>query len=171
MEFFEEIQNYTEEELELIISTQTDLYSEAEMVELKKLLEVRKREKKAAHDALIISRLPETITCEKCDGPNPFSNEQCQFCGYSLDKSKYYTDEYYEQLEQARLREQTQPSSESSDTYAFHYIISFLIPLAGLVLGATMLPGDNIEKTSCGKSCIVISVFSCAVYAILLGVL
>lgn len=170
MSFLDEIQKYTDEELELIISTQVDLYSNDEMSELKKLLEARIRDKKAAHDSLVLSRLPKTIHCEKCDAPNPFSNDQCDYCGHLLNKSKYYTDEYYEQNEKTKLESDTSISSVDDTSYTFHYIISFLIPLVGFILGATMLASDNDEKSSCGKTCIIISIFSCISYTILLTI-
>ena len=164
MDFADEIKNYTDDELELIISTQEDLYSEEEMEQLKALLAERERIKREEYEAKVLSRLPETIICEKCDGPNPFSNQICVYCSHKLDKTKYYTDEYYEQ------EEEESPGSQS-ESYTFHYIISFLIPLVGFIVGAIMLANDNAEKRSCGKACIITGIVSMIVSAFVIGLL
>ena len=123
----------------------------------------RTRKKQEEYEAKIVSRLPQTINCEKCDGPNPFSNKVCDFCGHKLDKAKYYTDEYYER---AVNRNEPDEISKDSESYTFHYIISFLIPLIGFIVGAVMLANDNAEKQSCGKSCIIIGILSMIVSTI-----
>lgn len=156
MSFAEEIQHYTDEELELIISTQKDLYSEEEMAQLKALQSERKRLKREEYEARVLSRLPETISCEKCDGPNLFSNKYCDFCGHKLNKTKYYTDEYYEWKEDDEEPEE----SSGGDSYTFHYIISILVPLVGFIVGAVMLANDDTEKRSCGKICIILGIAS-----------
>lgn len=166
MNFTDEIKNYTDDELELIISTQKELYSEEEMEQLKALQAERKRIKREEYEAKVLSRLPETINCEKCDGPNPFSNKVCDYCGHKLDKAKYYTDEYYEWEEDSK---ETDEPSNQGDSYTFHYIISFLIPLIGFIVGAIMLANDNAEKRSCGKACIIIGIVSMIVSAIFVG--
>lgn len=168
MDFADEIKNYTDDELKLIISTQKDLYSEEEMEQLKALQAERKRIKREEYEAKVLSRLPETIICEKCDGPNPFSNQICVYCGHKLDKTKYYTDEYYEQIEENKEAES--PGSQS-ESYTFHYIISFLIPLVGFIVGAIMLANDNAEKRSCGKVCIITGIVSMIVSAFVIGLL
>lgn len=166
MNFADEIKSYTDDELQLIISTQKDLYSEDEMEQLIALQAERERIKQEVHDAMVLSRLPETIICEKCDGPNSFSNTVCDFCGHKLDKAKYYTDEYYE-----RKEEDQEPESNSSknDSYTFHYIISFIIPLVGFIAGAIMLANNDAEKRACGKTCIIIGIVSMIVLAIFVG--
>ena len=154
MDFIDEIKNYTDDELDLIISTQKDLYAKEEMEQLKALYAERMRIKKEEHEAKILARLPETITCEKCEGPNPFSNTVCEYCGHKFDKSKYYTDEYYERKEQKE--------ADQGSSYIFHYIISLLFPIIGFIIGVAMLASSkNAKKMSVGASCIVISIVSC----------
>ena len=166
MGFSEEIRNYTDEELELIISTQKDLYTEEEMAELQALQGERKRLKREEYEATVLARLPETIHCEKCDGPNPFSNKVCAFCGQPLDKSKYYTDGYYEWTEETAGNEEDERTDQKEESYTFHYVISFLIPLIGFIMGAVMLAGNDAEKRSRGKACILIGIFSVVFAAI-----
>ena len=164
MDIYDEIKDYTIDELELIISTQKDLYSDEEMKQIQSLL----KEKQAQHDAErraeLMARLPDTILCPKCDGPNPFSNEKCCFCGQILDKSKYYTDEYYDTpIEDDDI----DTSDNNGDSFTFHYIISFLIPLIGFIVGAIMLASYDIEKRSCGKACIILGIASILISSII----
>ena len=156
MSFADEIKSYTDEELDLIISTQKDLYSEEEVAQLQALLNERERIKREEYEAKVLARLPETINCEKCDGPNSFSNKVCDFCGHELNKAKYYTDEYYEW-------------TEENDSYTFHYVISFIIPLIGFIVGAVMLANDDAEKRTCGKACIIIGIVSTVVFSVFKG--
>lgn len=169
MDFSEEIENYTDEELELIISTQKDLYTDEEMAQLQALQDKRAQKKKEEHESQVIERLPEIINCEKCDGPNEFSNKVCVFCGHKLDKSKYYTDEYYEQYNEDDERNEDDECNEDKpsnaaanggESFTFHYVISFLIPFVGLIVGAVMLANDDKNKSACGKVCIIIGIVS-----------
>lgn len=165
MNFTNEIQKYTDEELDLIISSQQELYSEDEMQQLRALQSARKKKRQEEYQAKVLSRLPDVIKCEKCDGPNPFSNETCDFCGHKLDKAKYYTDEYYEMAEES---EEPTVDSDAGERYTFHYIISFLIPFVGFIVGAVMLANDDAEKRSCGKVCIIFSIVSIIVSSIVM---
>ena len=165
MSFIDEIQNYTDEELELIISSQQELYSEEEMQQLRALQSARKKKKQEEYQAKVLSRLPDIIKCEKCDGPNSFSNKVCDFCGHKLDKAKYYTDEYYEMSEE---NDEPEEESDVGERYTFHYVISFLIPFVGFIVGAVMLANDDAEKRSCGKVCIILSIVSFVVSAIVM---
>lgn len=166
MTFAEEINNYTDEELDIIISTQKDLYSRDEMAQLQALKAERTHIKQEAYIAMVLARLPETINCEKCDGPNPFSNNVCDYCGHKLNKDKYYTDEYYEQSADKNPPEEV---NNSGNSYTFHYIISFLIPFIGFIVGAIMLANDDSEKSSCGKACIIIGIISMIISSVFIG--
>ncbi|MBR4852667.1 MAG: hypothetical protein IKV01_03595 [Clostridia bacterium] len=156
MNFLDEIKDYSYEDLDLIIASQRELYSDDEWDALLDLYEKKKRIKQDELEA----RLPKTIPCVKCDGPNPFSNDTCCFCGCKLEKTKYYKDEYYE-------TKQGEQTSSEEESYTFQYIISFLIPLIGFISGAIMLASDDYEKRSCGKICIAIGLVSTVVSTIL----
>ena len=80
--------------------------------------------------------LPNEIECPKCFGPNSFSNDNCSFCGAKLNKEKYYNLEYYNKDKE----------NEEKTSYSFQYIISYIIPLVGLILGAILLSKEEIEK-------------------------
>jgi len=166
MNFEDEIRNYTIEELEIIVSTQKDLYTEEEMNQLKKLLALKRQVAYDERERNILERLPKEILCDKCDGPNSFSNETCVFCGHKLNKSKYYTDEYYEKLDVV----DDESSDNSKDSYTFQYVISFIIPLVGFIVGGIMLANDDDEKRSHGKVCIVVGIVSILICAVCMGV-
>lgn len=136
MTFYDEIKDYTPDDLEVIIATQKDLYTEEEMAQMQSLLKQKLEVQQAEYRAKVIARLPNTILCPKCDGPNDFSNEECVFCSLKLDKTKYYQDEYYDSLESD---EDIEFDGNCGKSYAFHYIISLIVPLVGFIVGAIML--------------------------------
>ncbi len=155
--FLEEIKSYTLEDLELIYETQKDLYTSEEMeLIFEKINEIKKAEIERINEML-----PSEINCPKCDGPNPFSNDVCGFCGHKIDKSKYYNPEYYERLEI------DEDESDGGNSYTFQYIISFLIPLVGYILGAILLSKDSEEEKHVGKTCIILGIVSAVISVII----
>ena len=84
VEFQKEVESYSDEDLEIIINTQRDLYDTDEMLFMEEEM-LRRKEKKKEQ---IIAKLPKEIKCPKCDGPNPFQNTICDFCGYNLEDEK-----------------------------------------------------------------------------------
>ena len=170
MSFKDEIEKYTDDEIDIIIETQKELYSEEEISQLMQLQNKRKKIKEEARQKEILNRLPKTIVCEKCGGPNSFSNENCEFCGYKLDKDKYYEDKYYEQNSNKtnELDDVGSKEEDKGESYTFHYIISILIPLVGFILGAVMLGSDDSGKCSRGKVCIILGIVSAIVSGVVL---
>ena len=159
-DFLEEIKDNTLDELEFIYETQKDLYSQEEMEIIKdKIEDFKKKEIEK-----IEKMLPKEIECPKCFGPNEFKNESCTFCGAKLNKEKYYTLEYYNNYKE-------NIEIEEKESYSFQYIISFLIPLGGFILGAIMMSKENDEKVSIGKKCVVVSITSIIIYVISIIVL
>lgn len=142
--FTKEIQEYSIEELELIYETQKDLYSEEEM----QLIKMRIKELSQLEKEEFEKNLPKEIICEKCEGPNSFVNDSCIFCGTKLEKDKYYNREYYEK------------SYDIGNENKFIYVISFLIPLIGFILGAILLSKNSSDEKSLGKDCIMSGITS-----------
>lgn len=165
-DFMKEIEKLTLDELELIFETQKDLYSQEEMDLICRRIADVKAEEKEKRDAWIAENLPKEIRCPKCDGPNPFSNDRCQFCGHKFDKSKYYDPAYYESGEEHDSEDLQEPGK----SYTFHCVISFLIPLIGFILGAIMLGKGEEEEVSVGKVCIILSIVSIVISAIAWGI-
>lgn len=156
-EFISELRAYSVDDLELIKDTQQDLYTEDEMKVIYTIIE----EKRRALEKEQLTKLPTEIKCHKCDGPNPFQNEQCQFCGCKLDKQKYYDLNF-----QSESDEDIEGIIESNGGYGFQYIVSFLIPLIGLILGAILLSKEDIDSCSHGKVCIVLGIISMLISSI-----
>ena len=151
-DFLKEIKEYSIDELELIYETQKDLYTIEEMDMIRKQIELLQKKEKKAEKEKIEKMLPKEIKCSKCEGPNSFKNDTCIFCGATLEKSKYYNLDYYSNNEDIQERE--------VDSNTFRYVISFLIPLVGYILGAILLSKDNADEKSIGKSCIVLGIVS-----------
>ena len=97
-DFYKEVSGYSDDDLVTIIETQKDLYSIEEMEVLEEELQVR-----AQKDKNLFAKMPKEkrkmllaaineenceIRCPKCDGPNPFLNSVCDFCGYNLEGEK-----------------------------------------------------------------------------------
>ena len=164
MNFIDEIKNYSIDDLELIIETQKDLYSDEELSIMKSMVKNKKIEEDLELQEKIKSCLPSTIICEKCDAPNNFENDICEFCEAKIEKSKYYSKEYFEQQEDVTF-------DDSKSSYTFHYLAAILIPLIGFITGAIMIANDDDEKRFCGKTCIILGVVSIVLSTIIISVM
>ena len=161
--FLNEIKQYSADDLRLILNTQQELYSNEELEFIEEQLEKRIEQDKKDEEDFIQQHLPDEITCPKCDGINPFENEKCCYCGHTFDKSKYYKKEYY-------LHDETETAAEEETdkrSYTFQYIISFLIPLVGFILGAILLSKDDEEEKTAGKTVIILGIVSIVIGTII----
>lgn len=154
-EFIKEIEGYSIEELELIYETQKDLYTEEEMLLIHKQIEMYEQKEKEKIEKL----LPKELQCPKCEGPNSFENDECVFCGSKLDKTKYYDLDYYEKQNE-ELEELSGTQTKEGESNVFRYVVSFLIPLIGYILGAILLSKDSSDEKSAGKNCILLGISS-----------
>lgn len=78
--FAKEVESYSDDDLELIIKTQQDLYDADEMDFMRKELQRRKEQQLLEK----FSDAPESVFCPKCGFENPFENDQCAICGCYL---------------------------------------------------------------------------------------
>ncbi len=159
-DFSKEIEKYSVDDLNLIIETQQELYSLEEMDLIKAILEKKIILEAEEREARIIDNLPETIICPKCDGPNSFNNDVCAFCGSKINKDIYYQEEYYKEDDYSDGYGNDYIEETQGNSYLFQYIISFIIPLVGFIMGAIMLTKEDGEKCACGKKCILVGVVS-----------
>ena len=162
--FLKELQQYSADDLRLILNTQQDLYSPDELKLIEEQLENRINQDKKDEEEFIKKHLPDEIPCPKCDGVNPFENEKCCYCGHTFDKSKYYNINYY-------LQEESETAAEEETdkhSYTFQYVISFLIPLVGFILGAILLSKDDEEEKSAGKSCVILGIVAVIISTIII---
>lgn len=162
--FLEEISTYSIYDLKLIFETQKDLYSAEEMELIQNRIQELEEKQSQAQKEFIEKNLPKEILCPKCDGANPFENDTCCFCGYKLDKRKYYSIEFYQNDDSGEIVAQEE---ENSSSYTFQFVISLLIPLVGFILGSILLGKDDEYKKSKGKTCIILGIVSTVICAIL----
>lgn len=157
--FVKEINSYSIDDLQLIISTQQNLYSEEEMTYIKSCLSAKK-------DNFIKSHIPKEITCPKCGGVNDFNQAECSFCTVKLNKDKYYDIDYYKSQDDT---EETKYNKNESQSYAFQFIVSLIIPIVGLVMGGIFLADNDEDRVSAGKTCTVLAMASLIISGIILA--
>ena len=61
------------------------------------------------------------------------------------------------------MKENSETAAEEetdNKSYTFHYVISFLIPLVGFILGAILLSKDDEEEKTVGKTLIILGIIS-----------
>lgn len=188
-----ELEGYSLEELQEIHDTQQDLYSAEEIEHMASFIASRRDaldDECRRLEAMVEERLPEEMECQKCGGPNEFTNVKCKFCGAALDKSEYYDDAravLYGEVRDGfhaddRLRDEAfsrffaeeeafddgegdarQPiavPSAGEKSYTFHYVISVVIPLVGFIMGGILLTKEDEEDRFAGKVCIVAGIIS-----------
>lgn len=148
----QELLSLSIDDIELILTDQLDLYSELEIAFLKeRLIALRAEEKmllEKQQKELQDERkrnLPSEIVCPKCDGINPSSNKQCQYCSYIFKEKDYYA--------KSDDKEKPEKLKEDSDRSLFY--IAFLLPILGIIIGLIYISKD---KEDLGKSLIKFSV-------------
>lgn len=138
MEFKQEHEKYSIEELELIINTQQDLYTEEEMNCLVDILS----QKRETADIERINNLPKEIECPKCDMINPIENEKCQYCEFEFGSDKYqyaidniddYDDDIFGYIEHDDETYDNESDDIDKDMF------SFIIPLVVFILLAILI--------------------------------
>lgn len=157
--FIKEIEQYSLDDLKLIFETQKDLYSPEELALIQQRIQIIEKEEAEERNKWLEQHIPKEIICPKCDGPNAFENHQCAFCGQVLDKTKYFNLNYYLSEEDHEENEEAF-SSDRRQSFTFQYIVSFLIPLVGFILGAILLGKDCDEEKNVGKTCIILGIVS-----------
>ena len=152
-DFEKEYQKYSVDDLELIIKTQQDLYTDEEKQYLMDLLNKKKKKIKIEQ----IKKIPKEFQCPKCDAIIPSNSKECPYCKYKFKQSDY---------DYALNRSESDNEEESSGNLV-SYIFSFLIPLVGLILGPILLSKDDEDKKESGVICIVIAIISIVISSII----
>lgn len=158
-EFLNEIKEYSLDDLRLIYEGQKDLYSQEELKIIYDKITHLEEEENKAKETWIKEHLPKEINCPKCDGPNSSENDCCSFCGYKFDKNQFLI------LDENENCKCDNKEDEEDESYTFQYIISFLIPLIGFIIGAIFLTKDNKEEKEVGKGCILVAIVSVIISA------
>ena len=114
------------------------------MEELKERLKLRKRNSEKSVKEYVISQRPEKFRCPKWDGENISTNIKCGYCGYVFREKDYYNDEVSTEKDEC---------GENSNMVL--YVISFLLPLVGIILGVIYIGKDENDL---GKLLILFSI-------------
>jgi len=142
--FTNDIKKMSIDDIELILEDQLDMYNKDEINLLKEELKRRKELEEA-------QSLNRVIRCIKCDGENLLSDEACKYCGYKINKNRYKSD-----------NEEDKEEKEVANSNRSLYIISFLIPIVGIILGIVYIGKDEEDL---GKSLIIFSIFIIIIYS------
>lgn len=99
--------------------------------------------------------------CPKCGSKLKVGVRNCPDCGEFLAIGKTW--------EQKRRSGNYYTNNGSSNT--FLYVLSFLIPLVGIIAGAIFLTNSDESKKSAGKTCVILGLVGPALYVILIVIL
>lgn len=97
-----------------------------------------------------VENRPEEFRCPKCDGINKSSGKKCAFCGYNFKRNDYFNGKDIQ---------------EYNHSNAVLYIISFLFPIIGIILGIVYIKKDEDEL---GKSLLIFSVVFLVIFSIII---
>lgn len=63
----------------------------------------------------------------------------------------------------------TDSQDSKENRFLFQYVISFIIPIVGFIMGAIMMAGENEDRVSKGKVCIILGIISVILYLIIVS--
>lgn len=98
--------------------------------------------------------------CPECGEKLIIGTRNCKYCGAFISKT-IKNESYVRNYDY----------SKNSSISLFTYIISFLIPLIGFIIGAIFLTQDDYEKNDAGKVCIVLGVISILLNIIVISII
>lgn len=134
-----EIKELNIHEVYYILLNEKNLYTSKEIAMLeqrKKELDIKYKEEEYIEE---VKNRPLEFKCPKCDGINKSSNVKCEYCGYIFKREDYFNNE----------------DVSEKNSNIFLYIISFLLPIVGIILGIVYISKDNEEL---GKKLILFSI-------------
>lgn len=144
MSLLDELKEMTTQDINLILCDQKDLYTEFELEIINAEMENRKINELSKK----VFKLPKELKCKKCDGLISSKNSICQFCGHKINLDEFLISEEYGDIEITK-------DGELNKSNTTLYIISFILPLIGIILGLIYI-GKNEDDL--GKSLIIFSI-------------
>lgn len=78
---------------------------------------------------------------------------------YDFKMSNYTQKNLIRELNRFGLSNETSVKT-NKNSYTFQYIISFIIPLVGFIIGGIMITDKDNERQSVGKKCIILGIVS-----------
>lgn len=163
----EELADCSSELLQYIYDSQKDLYSEEELeyiLERKEIQLAKEAEERKELEAEAKKYLPAKIDCPKCGGPNEFKRDTCKFCGATLEKDSYHEHALNLALgiddEDGPREVQKAEEVPEGESHAAQYIVSFILPFVGWIMGGILMTKEDPAQRSVGLNCIVIGIVS-----------
>lgn len=150
--FKKECEEYSIDDLELIIETQKDLYNNEEMKCLIEMLDIKRQ----AAEIERIKNLPKEIICPKCDIIISAESEKCPYCEFEFGKDIY----------QYAVNDDIEYEDDSESSNMTAYVFSFIIPLVGFILGSNLMSKDDEDEKSQGVICIILGIVSMIISAV-----
>jgi len=89
-----------------------------------------------------------------------------EYSNYKTKKMQYdYAVQDFDGYRASMARKQHADAQRSfnnrhTPSFAFQYIISFIIPLAGLIIGGILLSDKDRRRSDAGKTCIILGIIS-----------
>ena len=139
----EELKNCSSEDLWLIYDTQKDLYSEEELSVIRQMAKQSKLREDDEQKQKAKLLAPKMTVCEKCGTVNDFKAKRCLNCGRML-----------------KVKKDRSSATKLRTTFTMLYILSFLIPPAGMIIGIILISWGETERHMAGKKCAEISLSS-----------
>ena len=139
----EELKGCSSEELWLIYDTQKDLYSEEELSVIRQMAKQKKLRENAEQEQELKLSAKKTTVCEKCGTVNDPDAKRCLNCRHKIKPKK-----------------DSRPNSKPKKLFTLLYILSFLIPPAGMMIGITLISCGETERHFAGQKCFELSLYS-----------
>lgn len=139
----EELKDCSSEDLWLIYDTQKDLYSEEELSVIRQMAKQKKLREDDERKQKSRLSVPKMTVCEKCGTVNDTEAKRCVNCGCKFKTKKAGS-----------------PMTKLKTTFTLLYILSFLIPPAGMIIGIILISWGETERHVAGKKCAEISLYS-----------
>ena len=136
----EELKGCSSEELWLIYDTQKDLYSEEELSVIRQMAKQKKLSENTEEQQRLSLSTPKMTVCEKCGTINEYDAKRCANCG-------------------CKLKEKS-PTKRLKKVFTLLYIVSFLIPPAGMIIGIVLISHGETERHFAGQKCFELSLAS-----------
>ncbi len=58
-----------------------------------------------------------------------------------------------------------------AQSYGFHFVVSFLVPLVGFILGSILLSNSDVETQTTGERCIILGIISSLIIVIITAII
>ncbi len=152
-----ELMELTIPEIYYILNSEQETLTEAETKALEDRLAVLEKEAEEEELRERFGERPEEFNCPKCDALLSSENEECPYCHYTFKDEDYYNT----------MENPTHMGSAGSSNTGL-YIVSFLIPIIGIVLGLIYIAKDD---DALGKSLLTFSIIISVIFGVILTLL